>query len=265
MKFFVCVCARARMLCNHAKSCKLWILVGKDAASLGVCLCLEVSKGCGLRKIFPWDCWCLTIKALCYFRMLGAMYLVTQCHCSEEWCYNLLVMSSCNYIKIHVLIQSASYLYYIFSELFTDMCNLVLRAKKTQITRCLIKSQQNLLKQGVVSVIHKRINSIWNIKELREEWKELILVLVSKKGDKTDCTNYRGIALTNRPQPRTLQPPHSYGNQRLQRQFDGLLMMGIVMLETCWAVSVRQSNKILRLIVASSWVFYWSDNWMSSI
>ena len=55
---------------------------------------------------------------------------------------------------------------------------------------------------------------------------------------------------------RTLPPPHSYGKQRLQRQFDGLLMMGIIMPETCWAVSVRQSNKILRLIVASSWVFY---------
>ena len=35
--------------------------------------------------------------------------------------------------------------------------------------------------------------------------------------------------LTNRPRLRTLPPPHSYGNQRLQRQFDGLLMMGIVM------------------------------------
>jgi hypothetical protein len=54
-------------------------------------------------------------------------------------------------------------------------------------------------------------------------------------------------------------PPHPYGNQRLQRQFDGLLMMGIVMPKTCWAVSVRQSNKILRLIVASSWAFYLSD------
>ena len=50
-----------------------------------------------------------------------------------------------------------------------------------------------------------------------------------------------------------------YDDQRLQRQFDGLLMMGIIMPETCWAVSVRQSNKILRLIVASSWVFYLSD------
>jgi hypothetical protein len=35
--------------------------------------------------------------------------------------------------------------------------------------------------------------------------------------------------------------------------------MGIVMSETCWTVSVRQSNKILSLIVASSWVFYLSD------
>ena len=49
--------------------------------------------------------------------------------------------------------------------------------------------------------------------------------------------------LANRPRLRTLPPPHSYGNQRLQWQFDGLLMMGIVMPETCWAVPVRQSNK----------------------
>jgi hypothetical protein len=32
--------------------------------------------------------------------------------------------------------------------------------------------------------------------------------------------------------PRTVLPLHPYGNQRLQRQFDGLLMMGIVMPET---------------------------------
>ena len=68
--------------------------------------------------------------------------------------------------------------------------------------------------------------------------------------------------LTNRPRLRTRPPPHSYGNQRLQRQFDRLLMMGIIMPETSWAVSVRQSNKILRLIVASSWVFYL--NYLSS-
>ena len=41
------------------------------------------------------------------------------------------------------------------------------------------------------------------------------------------------ITLTNRPRLRTLPPPHSYGNQRMKRQFDGLLMMGIVLRETC--------------------------------
>ena len=62
----------------------------------------------------------------------------------------------------------------------------------------------------------------------------------------------------SRGQLRTLPPPHSYGNQKLQRQFDGLLMMGIVMPETFWAVSGRQSNKfydwLLHLVGCFIWV-----------
>jgi hypothetical protein len=45
------------------------------------------------------------------------------------------------------------------------------------------------------SEIHKLINSIWNKEELPEKWKESIFVPIYKKGDKTDCTNYRGISL----------------------------------------------------------------------
>jgi hypothetical protein len=45
------------------------------------------------------------------------------------------------------------------------------------------------------SVIHKLFNYVWNNEELPQQWKEFILILIYKKGDKTDCSNYRGISL----------------------------------------------------------------------
>jgi len=44
-------------------------------------------------------------------------------------------------------------------------------------------------------VIHKLITSIWNKEELPEQWKESIIVPICKKGDKTDCSDYRGISI----------------------------------------------------------------------
>jgi len=38
------------------------------------------------------------------------------------------------------------------------------------------------------------LNTIWNKEELPEEWKELIIIPIYKKGDTTDCSNYRGIS-----------------------------------------------------------------------
>ena len=43
--------------------------------------------------------------------------------------------------------------------------------------------------------IHKLIYSSLNKEELPEEWKESITVPLYTKGDKTDCSNYRGISL----------------------------------------------------------------------
>jgi hypothetical protein len=55
-----------------------------------------------------------------------------------------------------------------------------------------------LIKAGgskICSEIHNLIISIWNKEELPDQWKESIVVPVYKKGDKTDCSNYRGISL----------------------------------------------------------------------
>jgi hypothetical protein len=60
-----------------------------------------------------------------------------------------------------------------------------------QIPAELIKAGGRIIR----SEIHKLIISIWNKEELPEEWKESVIVPICKKGDKTDCSNYRGISL----------------------------------------------------------------------
>jgi sorting nexin-29 len=60
-----------------------------------------------------------------------------------------------------------------------------------QILAELIQAECEIL----LSAIHKLINSVWNNEELPDQWKESSIVPVHKKGDKTDCNNYRGISL----------------------------------------------------------------------
>jgi hypothetical protein len=45
------------------------------------------------------------------------------------------------------------------------------------------------------SEIHKLIKLIWNKEVLPHQWKESIVVPIHKKGDKNECSNYRGISL----------------------------------------------------------------------
>jgi hypothetical protein len=46
------------------------------------------------------------------------------------------------------------------------------------------------------SEIHELINSIWNTEKLPDQWKESIIIPIHKKGDKSDCSNYRGMSTT---------------------------------------------------------------------
>jgi hypothetical protein len=48
--------------------------------------------------------------------------------------------------------------------------------------------------ENLHSEIRKLIKLIWRKEELPHQWKESIVVPNHKKGDKTDCSNYRGIS-----------------------------------------------------------------------
>jgi hypothetical protein len=48
---------------------------------------------------------------------------------------------------------------------------------------------------GEIAMIHQLVKLIWNEEEFLHQWKESIMVPIHEKGDKTDCSNYRGISL----------------------------------------------------------------------
>jgi hypothetical protein len=58
----------------------------------------------------------------------------------------------------------------------------------------------DLFKAGsrrIHSHIHKLISSIWNRKELPEEWTESIIVPIYEMSDKTNSVNYRTVLLSS--------------------------------------------------------------------
>jgi hypothetical protein len=47
--------------------------------------------------------------------------------------------------------------------------------------------------ETLCSEVHKLMKLIWNREELPHQWKESIVVPIHRKGDRTDCSNYKGI------------------------------------------------------------------------
>jgi len=43
--------------------------------------------------------------------------------------------------------------------------------------------------------IRKLINSILSMEELSEEWTDSFILLIYRKGNKTDCSDYKGMSL----------------------------------------------------------------------
>ena len=61
----------------------------------------------------------------------------------------------------------------------------------------IVQIPAELIKAGGRTIcleIYKLITSIWKKEKLPEYWKESIILPIHKKGDKTDCSNYRGIS-----------------------------------------------------------------------
>ncbi|VDP82029.1 unnamed protein product [Schistosoma curassoni] len=48
-------------------------------------------------------------------------------------------------------------------------------------------------------ILHIRFNKIWDEEQVPKDWKERLLIKISKKGDLSKCDNYRGITLLSIP------------------------------------------------------------------
>ena len=84
------------------------------------------------------------------------------------------------------------------SELSTFDADLAIEKLTSHKLPSIDQIPAEVIKAGVKTIcseIHKLIISIWNKEALPEEWKASIIVPIYRKGNKTDCSNYRGISL----------------------------------------------------------------------
>ena len=54
-----------------------------------------------------------------------------------------------------------------------------------------------ILKDDVVKVLHSICQQIWKTQQWPQDWKRSVLILIPKKGNTKECSNYRTIVLTS--------------------------------------------------------------------
>ena len=52
-----------------------------------------------------------------------------------------------------------------------------------------------ILKDDAVKVLHSTCQQIWKTQQGPQDWKWLVFIPISKKGNAKECSNYRTIAL----------------------------------------------------------------------
>ena len=62
-----------------------------------------------------------------------------------------------------------------------------------------------ILKDDAVKVLHSICQQIWKTQQWPQDWKRLVFILISKKGNAKECSNYHTIALISHASKVTLQ------------------------------------------------------------
>ena len=55
------------------------------------------------------------------------------------------------------------------------------------------------LKDDAVKVVHSMCQQIWKTQQWPQDWKRSVFILIPKKGNAKECSNYHTIALISRP------------------------------------------------------------------
>ena len=56
-----------------------------------------------------------------------------------------------------------------------------------------------ILKDDAVKVLHSICQQIWKTQQWPQNWKRIVFILIPKKGNAKECSNYRTTALISHP------------------------------------------------------------------
>ena len=74
-----------------------------------------------------------------------------------------------------------------------------------------------ILKDDAVKVLHSICQQIWKTQQWPQDWKRSVFILIPKKGNVKECSNYRTIAFISQWHPTPVLLPGKSHGRSLQR------------------------------------------------
>jgi sorting nexin-29 len=84
---------------------------------------------------------------------------------------------------------------------------------------CSYQIPANLIQAGRETLqfeIHKLVDFTWNKEEFPDQWKESIAISIYKKGDKRECSNYRGMSVHTKFYPLSFSRLSAFMNEIIE-------------------------------------------------